>query len=49
MAAVRSALPPLLGLRELIKLYGLSAKAELGQNFLLDLNVTGATNRRKKL
>ena len=34
------ALPSLPTLRDLIKLFGLSAKQELSQNFLLDLNVT---------
>ena len=35
-------LPPL---REVIKRYGLSAKKSLGQNFLLDLNLTGRIAR----
>lgn len=41
-----SALPRLPSIRELIKLYGLSAKSQLSQNFILDKNITGnlATN-----
>ena len=35
-------LPPL---REVIKRHGLSAKKSLGQNFLLDLNLTGRIAR----
>ena len=35
-------LPPL---REVIRRYGLSAKKSLGQNFLLDLNLTGRIAR----
>lgn len=34
-------LPPLLSVRELVKLYGLQARSQLGQNFLFDSNVTG--------
>jgi len=33
-------LPPLPKLREIVKLYGLTAKEKLSQNFLFDLNIT---------
>ena len=32
-------LPPLPNTQQLIKLYGLSAKQQLSQNFLLDMNI----------
>ena len=34
-------LPPLLSVRDIIKLYGLTARSQLSQNFILDSNVTG--------
>lgn len=36
-----STLPRLPSIRELIKLYGLTAKSQLSQNFILDKNITG--------
>ena len=38
--------PPLPPLREVIQTHGLSARKSLGQNFLLDLNLTGKIARR---
>ena len=40
-----SALDELPPLREVIKRHGLSARKSLGQNFLLDLNLTGRIAR----
>jgi len=34
-------LPKLLGVRDLVKIYGLTAKFQLSQNFILDKNITG--------
>ena len=42
MSAARDDLPPL---RDVIRRHGLSAKKSLGQNFLLDLNLTGRIAR----
>src|SRR5687767_6235695 len=41
-AAMQDGLPPL---REVIRRHGLAAKRSLGQNFLLDLNLTGRIAR----
>lgn len=43
MSAAEDGLPPL---REVIAAHGLSARKALGQNFLLDLNLTGRIARR---
>ena len=40
-------LPALLSVRALVSLYGVGARAQLGQNFLFDSNVTGASMRQK--
>lgn len=34
-------LPPMPKVADLLRLYGLAAKKQLSQNFILDLNVTG--------
>jgi dimethyladenosine transferase 1 len=41
-----STLPRLPSIRELIKLYGLTAKSQLSQNFILDKNITGKKKTR---
>lgn len=33
--------PRLLAVRDLVKIYGLTAKSQLSQNFILDKNITG--------
>lgn len=34
-------LPPMPKVADLLRVYGLSAKKQLSQNFILDLNITG--------
>jgi hypothetical protein len=48
LLVVMSALPRLPSIRELIKLYGLSAKSQLSQNFILDKNITGKNNNYRE-
>ncbi|RKP07797.1 S-adenosyl-L-methionine-dependent methyltransferase [Thamnocephalis sphaerospora] len=46
---VRAALPRLPAVRDLVRIYGLNAKSELSQNFILDKNVTDKILRSAKL
>ena len=36
-------LPPMPKISDVLRLYGLHAKKQLSQNFILDLNITGIT------
>lgn len=40
-------LPPMPNISDIIRLYGLSAKKQLSQNFILDLNIAGKKIRRR--
>ena len=41
-------LPPMPKVADLLRLYGLAAKKQLSQNFILDLNVTGMNTEKER-